>query len=122
MAIILRGDKGSALSHHELDNNFRHFIYSSSISGTAISLFTTASLNNEIQIPGGAPSGSDYNVQYKVGSAVSGANALYGATPNFKFDYRQNALKLTGSFINVGDALVDGNLTVTGDVTAFGSI
>ena len=118
MAIILRGDKGSALSHHELDNNFRHFIYSSSISGTAISLFTTASLNNEIQIPGGAPSGSDYNIQYKVGNAVSGANALYGATPNLKFDYRQNSLKLTGSLVNVGDAFVDGDLTVTGTVTA----
>jgi len=117
MAIILRGDKGSALSHHELDNNFRHFIYSSSISGTAISLFTTASLNNEIQIPGGAPSGSDYSIQYKVGSAVSGSDALFGATPNFIFDYRQNSLKLTGSLITVGDHHVDGNLTVTGTIT-----
>lgn len=118
MAIILRGDKGTALSHSELDNNFRHFIYSSSISGTAISLFTTASLNNEIQIPGGAPSGSDYSIQYKVGSAVSGANALFGATPNFIFDYRQNSLKLTGSLVTVGDHFVDGDLTVTGTVTA----
>ena len=117
MAIILRGDKGSALSHQELDNNFRQFVYSSSISGTAISLFTTASLCNELQFPGGAPSGSDYNIQYKVGNADSGSNALFGSTPNFIFDYRQNKLKLTGSLITIGDHHVDGNVTVTGTIT-----
>lgn len=117
MAIILRGDKGSALSHQELDNNFRQFVYSSSISGTAISLFTSASVCNEMQIPGGAPSGSDYSIQYKVGSADSGSNALFGATPNFIYDYRQNKVKLTGSLNTIGDHHVDGDVTVTGIIT-----
>ena len=124
MAITLRGDKGTALSHLELDNNFRSFFYSASYSGTSIYLYTSASLNNEVQIPFTPPAGYDYHIQFKVGNEPSGANALFTSSANFKYDFREESFKHTGSFYNVGtfnnigDATVDGNLTVTGTVTA----
>jgi hypothetical protein len=118
MAIILRGDKGTALTHNELDNNFRSFFYSASVEGTTLSFFTSASLNNEYRLPLTAPSGKDYYVQFKAGNAPSGANALFSGSENYLYDYRQQHLKHTGSFTNVGNATIDGNLTVTGTVTA----
>lgn len=118
MAIILRGDKGTALTHNELDNNFRSFFYSASVDGTTLSFFTSASLNNEYRLPLTAPSGKDYYIQFKAGNAPSGANALFSGSENYLYDYRQQHLKHTGSFTNVGNATIDGNLTVTGTVTA----
>jgi len=118
MAIILRGDKGTALTHNELDNNFRSFFYSASVDGTTLSLFTSASLNNEYILPLTAPSGKDYYIQFKAGNAPSGANALFSGSENYLYDYRQLHLKHTGSFTNVGDATIDGDLVVTGTVTA----
>ena len=50
MAIILRGDKGSALTHNELDNNFRSFFYSASLSGTTLSFNETPANNDEIYV------------------------------------------------------------------------
>lgn len=124
MAIILRGDKGSALTHTELDNNFRQFYYSASYSGTSIYLYTSASLNNEIQLPLTSPAGYDYHIQFKEGNEPSGANALFSSSANFLYDFRQEHFKHTGSFTNVGlftntgNATIDGDLTVTGTVTA----
>jgi hypothetical protein len=118
MAIILRADKGTPLSHTELDNNFRQLFYSASFSGTQLSLFTSASLDNEVTIPFSTPYGKEYYVQYKEGNATSGSNSSFSGSANFLYDYRQFHLKHTGSFTNVGNATVDGNLTVTGTVTA----
>ena len=118
MAIILRADKGSPLSHTELDNNFRQLFYSASFSGTQLSLFTSASLDNEVTIPFTTPLGRDYYIQYKDGNADSGSNSKFSGSANFIYDYRQLHLKHTGSFTNVGNATIDGNLTVTGTVTA----
>ena len=118
MAIILRGDKGTALTHNELDNNFRSFFYSASVDGTTLSFFTSASLNNEYRLPLTAPSGKDYYIQFKAGNAPSGANALFSGSENYLYDYRQLHLKHTGSFTNIGDATIDGDLVVTGTVTA----
>jgi len=118
MAIILRADKGTPLSHTELDNNFRQLFYSASFSGTQLSLFTSASLDNEVTIPFSTPYGKEYYVQYKEGNATSGSNSSFSGSANFIYDYRQFHLKHTGSFTNVGNATVDGNLTVTGTVTA----
>lgn len=118
MAIILRGDKGSALTHTELDNNFRQFYYSASYSGTSIYLYTSASLNNEIQLPLTPPAGYDYHIQFKEGNEPSGANALFSSSANFLYDFRQQSFKNTGSFYNVGNATIDGDLVVTGTVTA----
>jgi len=118
MAIILRADKGTPLSHTELDNNFRQLFYSASFSGTQLSLFTSASLDNEVTIPFSTPYGKEYYVQYKEGNATSGSNSSFSGSANFIYDYRQFHLKHTGSFTNVGNATIDGNLTVTGTVTA----
>ena len=118
MAIILRGDKGAALTHTELDNNFRQFYYSASVSGTTLSLFTSASLANSTDLPLNPPSGYDYYVQFKKGNKPSGSEATFSGSANFLYDFRQDSFKHTGSFYNVGDATVDGNLTVTGTVTA----
>jgi hypothetical protein len=118
MAITLRGDKGTSLTHLELDNNFRSFFYSASVSGTTLYFYTSASLNNEYRLPMTAPSGKDYYIQFKAGNDPSGSGALFSGSESFLYDYRQGALKVTGSFYNVGDATIDGNLTVTGTVTA----
>jgi len=118
MAIILRGNKGSALTHTELDNNFRQFFYSASYDGTSLSLFTTASLNNEINLPMSAPSGYDYYIQFKSGNAPSGANAAFSGSENLIYDFRENHLKHTGSFTNVGDGTFTGNVTIDGTLTA----
>ena len=124
MAITLRGDKGTSLTHLELDNNFRSFFYSASYSGTSIYLYTSASLNNEIQLPMTPPAGYDYHIQFKEGNEPSGANANFTSSANFKYDFRQSSFKNTGSFYNVGsftntgNATIDGDLTVTGTVTA----
>jgi len=118
MAIILRGNKGSALTHTELDNNFRQFFYSASYDGTSLSLFTTASLNNEINLPMSAPSGYDYYIQFKSGNAPSGANAVFSGSESLIYDFRENHLKHTGSFTNVGDGTFTGNVTVDGTLTA----
>ena len=118
MAIILRGDKGAALTHTELDNNFRQFYYSASVSGTTLSLFTSASLANSTDLPMNPPSGYDYYVQFKKGNKPSGSEATLSGSANFLYDFRQETFKHTGSFINVGNATVDGDLTVTGTVTA----
>ena len=118
MAIILRGDKGAALTHTELDNNFRQFYYSASVSGTTLSLFTSASLANSHDLPLNPPSGYDYFVQVKKGNKPSGSEATFTGSANFLYDFRQDSFKHTGSFFNVGNATVDGNLTVTGTVTA----
>ena len=118
MAITLRGDKGTSLTHLELDNNFRSFFYSASVSGTTLYFYTSASLNNEYRLPMTAPSGKDYYIQFKAGNDPSGSGALFSGSESFLYDYRQGAFKVTGSFYNVGDATIDGNLTVTGTVTA----
>jgi len=124
MAIILRGDKGAPLTHLELDNNFRQFFYSASIEGTSLSLFTSASLNNEVILPFTPPAGYDYHIQFKEGNAPSGANANFSSSAAFLYDFRQEHFKHTGSFTNVGsftntgNATIDGDLTVTGTVTA----
>ena len=60
MAIILRADTGSALTHNQVDTNFTSFFYSSSISGNTLTLFKTGSgalsiavASSSIVLPGG---------------------------------------------------------------------
>ena len=60
MAIVLRADTGSALTHNQVDTNFTSFFYSSSISGNTLTLFKTGSgalsiavASSSITLPGG---------------------------------------------------------------------
>jgi hypothetical protein len=60
MAIVLRADTGSALSHNQVDTNFTSFFYSASLVGSAITFFRTGSsalaipvASASITLPGG---------------------------------------------------------------------
>lgn len=112
MALTFRGDKGTSLTHTELDNNFREFYYSASYDGSGLFLYKSQSLNNVINLPFQAPVGRDQYIQFKVGDAPSGSQALFSGSNNFKFNYRENNLQLTGS------QNITGNLIVGGTVTA----
>jgi hypothetical protein len=118
MGLIFRAQKGSALTHTELDNNFREAFVSASVEGTDLSLFTSAALNNEYVLPMPAPNGFDYHIQFKKGNEISGSEVSFSSSADFKYDFRTSHLKNTGSFTNLGDATVDGNLVVTGVLTA----
>jgi len=112
MALTFRNTKGSSLTHTELDNNFREFYYSASYDGSGLYLYKSQSLNNETVLPFQAPVGYDYYIQIKKGDAPSGSNALFTGSNNFRFDYRQSVLDVTGS------QNITGNLVVGGTVTA----
>ena len=71
MGLIFRAQKGSALTHTELDNNFREAFVSASVEGTDLSLFNSAALNNEYVLPMPAPNGFDYHIQFKQGNQAT---------------------------------------------------
>lgn len=50
MAIILRSNKGSELTHAEMDNNLESLYYSSSLAGGTLTLFTTGSDTHSIDL------------------------------------------------------------------------
>ena len=103
MSIVLRVNKGSALTYAEMDTNLSSFIYSSSLnsSGTQIQLHYSGSsalggnyaprietipfpLTN-ITIPEAVAAGEDQEVQFNKQSA-------FGAHSLFRFDYDKNVL------------------------------
>jgi hypothetical protein len=60
MAIVLRADTGSALTHNQVDTNFTSFFYSASLGSGAITFFKTGSsalgipvVSSSITLPGG---------------------------------------------------------------------
>ena len=117
MALTFRGQKGTSLTHDELDNNFREFYYSASYDGSGLFLYKSQSLNNVTNLPFQAPVGRDYYVQFKLGNAPSGSDALFSGSNNFKFDYRENTLQLTGSQNITGDLVVGGTVTAEEFIT-----
>ena len=110
MAITLRGVKGTALTHTELDNNFRSFYYSASMDGSSLTLFTTASGDTGTTLHFNNAAGNHYEIQFKSGSAPSGSNCNFSSSANLLFDYDQNHLKLTGSGYITGDLTVGGSV------------
>jgi len=116
MAITLRSVKGGALTHTEVDNNFRSFIYSSSFSGQVISLFTSASSNN-IQSINIAPVGgvaSDTQIIYRSGSVNIGSNDL-------KYDYRADKFIISANTEITGSLVIKGTLQAEQIHTSFTS-
>ena len=83
MAIILRGNKGAALTHTELDNNFREFYYSASYAGNMITLHKSQSNAEPFRLPYPTASGYDTYVQLKSGNNQSGSNEYLTSSPNF---------------------------------------
>tara|TARA_R110000803_G_scaffold37445_5_gene80668 strand:+ start:2229 stop:3653 length:1425 start_codon:yes stop_codon:yes gene_type:complete len=127
MAITFRGSKGSSLTHNELDQNFREFFHSASYEGSSILLHKFTAISSSVSIPLVNPVGRNGALQYKLGSAVSGANAQFTGSQNLTFV--ENVLKITGSILLdtqneagilevTGSGKVTGNLTVGGTVTA----
>ena len=112
MAITLRNTKGSALTHTELDNNFREFYYSASYNDFELQLFKSTSLEDEFKLPVNVGKGPALSIQVKSGSALTGSEATVTGSSNFTFDFGSNILNLTGS------GNITGNLTVGGVVTA----
>jgi len=116
MAITLRSVKGGALTHTEVDNNFRSFIYSSSFSGQVISLFTSASSNN-VQNINIAPVGgiaNDTQIIYRSGSVNKGSNDL-------RYDYRVDKFRIAANTEITGSLVVKGTLQAEQIHTTFTS-
>ena len=118
MAITLRGEKGSSLTHDELDNNFREFFYSSSVEGSSVVLHRYTAISSSISFPVDPPVGLDGYIQLKKGNAVSGSDAVHTGSANLKFDYNNNHLRVTGSYSHRGSVNISQNLVVGGTVTA----
>ena len=127
MAIQFRGSKGSSLTHNELDQNFREFFHSASYEGSNLKLHKFTAISSSVSIPLTAPVGRNGAIQFKLGSAVSGANAQFTGSQNLTFVEKR--LKITGSllldtenevglFEVTGSGKLTGNLTVGGTLTA----
>ena len=71
MAIILRNNKGSELTHAEMDTNLGSFYYSSSLAGGNLTLFTTGSISHSINL--GSATGAQ---------GAPGTNGAQGAPGN----------------------------------------
>jgi len=116
MAITLRSVKGSALTHTEVDINFRSFIYSSSFSGQTISLFTSASANN-VQTLNLAPAigtGADKQIVYRSGSRNVGSDSLV-------YNYNTDTLRIAANTEITGSLVVKGTLQAESIHTTFTS-
>ena len=116
MAITLRSVKGGALTHTEVDNNFRSFIYSSSLSGQVISLFTSASSNNvqNINIASVGGVANDTQIIYRSGSVNIGSNDL-------RYDYRADKFRIAANTEITGSLVVKGILQAEQVHTTFTS-
>ena len=127
MAIQFRGTKGSSLTHDELDQNFREFFHSASYEGSNLKFHKFTAISSSVSIPLTNPVGRNGAVQFKLGNAVSGANAQFTGSNNLIF--ANNHLKITGSVLIdadaagdqvdiTGSAKITQNLTVGGTLTA----
>ena len=81
MGIILRGNKGSALTWDEVDENWRSLYYSSSISASTLCFYFTGScVTHSVELPSGGSG---------VGGIFTQTGSFYATT---------NDLQVTGSF------------------------
>ncbi|MFZ9219894.1 MAG: hypothetical protein ACO22Y_00160 [Sediminibacterium sp.] len=113
MAITLRSVKGSALTHLEVDNNFRSFIYSSSVNGNTLSLFTTASVQ-QVNLGGIGGTATNNQVVYRSGSVNTGSD-------NLQFRYAENKFKINANTEVTGSLIVKGTLQAEQIHTTFTS-
>jgi len=116
MAITLRSVKGSALTHTEVDINFRSFIYSSSLSGQSISLFTSASSGNvqTLNLTSAIGTGTDKQIVYRSGSRNVGSDSLL-------YDYTTDTLRIAADTEITGSLIVRGTLQAESIHTTFTS-
>ena len=118
MALTFRGTKGSALTHDELDLNFRELFYSASVDGNILMLHKSQSLSEPIRLPMPRSIGSDGYIQLKEGNGPSGSGEFVTASKDFKFDYTSSILYVTGTYNHLGNVDVQGDMLVNGVLTA----
>jgi len=116
MAITFRGTKGSPLSHTELDQNFRELYYSSSLLGSpsnpyGLVLHKSSSLDSGETIHLPTAVGEQFNIQIKSGSDNI-SSSFFTSSTNFKYDFDNDHLSVSGS------ANYSGNVTVNGTLVA----
>lgn len=104
MAITFRSLKGTAITHAELDQNFREFIYSGSVSGSDLILYRSQSDEPELVIPLVKSSGPLGAVN------LTAPGDTFTGSHDFKYDQVQQNLFLTGSLIQDGDQYVNGTI------------
>ena len=109
--ITLRSVKGSALSHSEMDANFREFFYSASVSGSEVRLYRSQSANPFELINLSEPKGPQYAIQLKRGTAETGASIDFTGSKSLTYDFSSSVLEVTGSSFFSGDMTVDGAIT-----------
>jgi len=135
MGIVLRQNKGSELTFSEVDGNFQSLYYSSSLSGTNLSLFyASSSVTHSIDLGGVIPTGSFMITGSIIGNIITftkadnttfaitvpssggggGGSGIFIQTGSFYAT--TNDLQVTGSFN------VLGNNTISGDISASGNL
>lgn len=135
MGIILRQNKGSELTFSEVDGNFQSLYYSSSLSGTNLSLFfASSSVTHSIDLGDVIPTGSfmitgsiignvitftkadntTFNITVPSSGGGGGGSGIFIQTGSFYAT--TNDLQVTGSFN------VLGNNTISGDISASGGL
>ena len=127
MGLTFRGEKGSPLLHTELDNNFREFFYSASVSGSDLLMFRSRSLDNSVTLPLPYPKGGEYAIQLKKGNTPSGSGTSFSGSQNLIYDFRENTTKISGSLIISSSRVttpfqVQGSGSITGDLTVGGKV
>lgn len=100
------------LTHTQMDANFTQFFISASLSGSSILLYKPYATVSEgtFEIPNTPPVGTNFNIQIKSGSAPSGSGASFFSSDNFKYDFDNDVLLITGSQRVTGDVFVEGNV------------
>lgn len=113
MSIILRNDKGSPLTHTEMDTNFRQFFYSASIAGQTITLYKSQSLNPGTDITISTvfmKTGSYYsaNSDLEVTGSLTITDSLVvnkGFSGSFSGSFQGDGSLLTGLVVDTGEAI-----------------
>jgi hypothetical protein len=130
MGITFRNTKGSALTHTELDNNFREYFYSASVAGQTITFFKSQSLD-----PGTpftiysvfAATGSTYSATSDID--ITGSLNVQGEVSATSFNtlivsssiiYKSGSSKFGDSQDDVHD--FTGSLHLTGSLRVTGSV
>jgi len=109
--ITLRTVKGSGLTHAEMDQNFQELFYSASSTNSELKLFRSQSDAPFVAVEFPTPKADKYAVQLKEGTGSIAAEITFTGSNNFKFDYDNNYLIVTGSHYHKGDMVVDGRMT-----------
>ena len=109
--ITLRTVKGSGLTHAEMDQNFQELFYSASSTNSELKLFRSQSDAPFVAVEFPTPKADKYAVQLKEGTGSIAAQITFTGSNNFKFDYDNSNLIVTGSHYHKGDMVVDGRMT-----------